>query len=212
MLQGSAQGWLMGLASYAEREGEDELLREYTMRVQRNYGIANGLQYTLLAAHELASGERLLKVRNPWADVEWKGKWSDHDAESWTEELKQELWRGRDMGGRQQDGIFFITYDKAEQFFETLTVMCYGTTTQDHTGSAMTAMTDEELLGVFQAYDSDCSGYLDWPELLDFIKALCSTVHMCARRRGIDSDMCLIAGSEGQRPGGCEKGAAEMGL
>ena len=34
--------------------------------------------------------ERLIKVRNPWGDFEWKGDWGD-DSELWTPRLEKLL-------------------------------------------------------------------------------------------------------------------------
>lgn len=47
-------------------------------------------QYRVLGYDESRQGKRiirLLKIRNPWGQNEWKGDWGDHSYK-WTEELK----------------------------------------------------------------------------------------------------------------------------
>jgi hypothetical protein len=48
-------------------------------------GIVQGHAYTLLAAlmfNFKGQNYRLIKLRNPWGKVEFKGQWSDYD-ENW---------------------------------------------------------------------------------------------------------------------------------
>ena len=37
--------------------------------------------------YDINSGEKLIKMRNPWGYGEWKGDWSD-DSSKWTSALK----------------------------------------------------------------------------------------------------------------------------
>jgi len=52
------------------------------------YGSRNGIvekhAYSIMEAREV-NGQRLLKLRNPWGNTEWKGAWSDGSSE-WTPE------------------------------------------------------------------------------------------------------------------------------
>lgn len=48
--------------------------------------------------------ERLVKLRNPWGNGEWKGDWSD-ESNKWTPQLKQELGLKN-----EDDGVFFMNY------------------------------------------------------------------------------------------------------
>ena len=59
--------------------------------------------YSILEAREV-KGERLLKLRNPWGRMEWKGAWSD-GSEQWTPEWMQLL--DHRFG---DDGVFWISY------------------------------------------------------------------------------------------------------
>jgi hypothetical protein len=71
------------------------------------HGIRNGIlekhAYSILETREVG-GERLLKLRNPWGNTEWKGAWSDGSAE-WTPEWMQLL--NHKFG---DDGVFWISY------------------------------------------------------------------------------------------------------
>ncbi|PCD20140.1 hypothetical protein FGRA07_11771 [Fusarium graminearum] len=70
-------------------------------------GISEGHAYILLAAHILESGQRLLKLRNPWAHSRkgiWEGPWSDGSKE-WTPEVQQEL-----KHGFGTDSVFWISF------------------------------------------------------------------------------------------------------
>ena len=60
--------------------------------------------YSIMEAREV-KGLRLLKVRNPWGEGEWKGAWSD-GSEQWTPEWMQLL--NHRFG---DDGQFWISYE-----------------------------------------------------------------------------------------------------
>ena len=71
--------------------------------------LTNGLishhSYTLISAHNLMNGVKLLKLRNPWGNGEWTGAWSDKWT-GWTPELKSEL-----QVVEADDGQFFIALE-----------------------------------------------------------------------------------------------------
>jgi len=50
-----------------------------------NNGIASGHAYTLLSVWTINGDERVVKLRNPWGEKEWQGKWSDGDNHSWSQ-------------------------------------------------------------------------------------------------------------------------------
>lgn len=71
-------------------------------------GICEGHAYIIMKACTLRSGERLLKLRNPWGKVRkgvWEGPWSDGSKE-WTAEAQAEL--GHTFGN---DSVFWIPYE-----------------------------------------------------------------------------------------------------
>ena len=70
-------------------------------------GIQTAHAYVITDARTLKSGERLLKLRNPWGQVRkgvWEGAWSDGSKE-WTREAQDEL--GHKFGS---DSVFWISY------------------------------------------------------------------------------------------------------
>ncbi len=52
---------------------------------QREDGLVEGHEYTVISVHELkdAAKTKLVKLRNPWGRFEWNGRWSDGDTETW---------------------------------------------------------------------------------------------------------------------------------
>lgn len=73
------------------------------------HGIRSGHAYSLLQAKQLASGERLVQVRNPWGSGEWTGDWSDKSS-LWTPEAEAELGITRAERDRT-DGAFWMTVE-----------------------------------------------------------------------------------------------------
>ena len=82
-----------------------------------NNGIVSGHAYSILGIKELSSENvRLIKLRNPYGEVEWTGDWSDK-SEIWTEKLKKELnFKVKD------DGIFWMNYSDFITYFEIVNI------------------------------------------------------------------------------------------
>ncbi|KAI0180097.1 cysteine proteinase [Hypoxylon sp. FL1284] len=71
-------------------------------------GIREGHAYVVMDARTLKSGQRLVKLRNPWGKTRkgiWEGAWSDGSKE-WNNDVKEEL--GHQFGN---DSVFWITYE-----------------------------------------------------------------------------------------------------
>jgi hypothetical protein len=49
--------------------------------------------------------EKLIQLRNPWGETEWKGDWSDQ-SEKWTPEAKSAL----NYNVLSEDGIFWMPF------------------------------------------------------------------------------------------------------
>jgi len=78
-------------------------------------GIVRGHAYTILDAVEIRGDKevtRLVKIRNPWGNFEWKGDWSDQSP-LWTEELRREL----NYDPNPEDGIFFMNIRDYNKYF-----------------------------------------------------------------------------------------------
>lgn len=71
-------------------------------------GISEGHAYVVMEARTMESGQRLVKLRNPWGKIRkglWDGPWSDGSKE-WTMEAQQEL--GHKFGS---DSVFWIPFE-----------------------------------------------------------------------------------------------------
>jgi len=83
-------------------------------------GIVASHAYSLISAFEEfdRNGKkvRLLKIRNPWGDVEWNGAWSD-SCPNWTPEL-----RAKYKVEKKNDGIFYIGYEDFLKQFDDIQI------------------------------------------------------------------------------------------
>ncbi|TFK50435.1 cysteine proteinase [Heliocybe sulcata] len=70
-------------------------------------GLFTSHEYSILAALEVR-GKRFLKIRNPWGNSEWNGRWSDGSKE-WTSEWLQVLPELQHTFG--DDGQFLMEYE-----------------------------------------------------------------------------------------------------
>ncbi|KAF8316151.1 cysteine proteinase [Clavulina sp. PMI_390] len=70
-------------------------------------GLMRGHAYSVISAAEVR-GKRFVRVRNPWGDSEWNGRWSDGSKE-WTSEWLPALEELKHKFG--DDGAFVMTYD-----------------------------------------------------------------------------------------------------
>lgn len=61
---------------------------------------------------------RLLKLKNPWSHIRWRGNFSELDLSHWTEELKQALDFDPYSASTFDNGIFWIDYDSLLKFFD----------------------------------------------------------------------------------------------
>ena len=77
-------------------------------------GLVGSHAYSLLAALTVKTDQgprRLVKLRNPWGEAEWKGDWSD-DSSLWTPQLKAEV-----KFENKNDGIFYMSYEDFSKYF-----------------------------------------------------------------------------------------------
>ena len=79
-------------------------------------GLIDGHAYSLLKVYKVInrSGkeERLLKLRNPYGEKEFFGRWSD-GSDEWTEELKEIC----EFPGEDDDGIFYMSFKEIKKYF-----------------------------------------------------------------------------------------------
>ena len=74
-------------------------------------------RYSVIAAQEVG-GNKLVKLRNPWGQGEWKGRWSDGSPE-WTDEIKAALGSAESAA----DGQFWMDFNDFLMCFNLLSVV-----------------------------------------------------------------------------------------
>eukprot|EP01103_Thecamoeba_quadrilineata_P012643 TRINITY_DN32_c6_g1_i2.p1 TRINITY_DN32_c6_g1~~TRINITY_DN32_c6_g1_i2.p1 ORF type:complete len:450 (-),score=111.83 TRINITY_DN32_c6_g1_i2:105-1454(-) len=77
-------------------------------------GLVTGHAYGILRVEEI-NGLRLIKIRNPWGQHEWNGRYSDGSKE-WTPQLRQQL-NQKD----KNDGAFWMCFEDFMANWHTLT-------------------------------------------------------------------------------------------
>jgi len=88
----------------------------YTDKDDRD-GICYGHAYSVIDAREYSGQEgnfKLIKLRNPWGQGEWNGKWSDSD-KRWTPQLKQFF---NFTEGIRDDGLFYMEFSDFCEYYE----------------------------------------------------------------------------------------------
>ncbi|KAK9883715.1 hypothetical protein WA026_001902 [Henosepilachna vigintioctopunctata] len=79
----------------------------------------------LVATHAYAvmdiktvNGVRLLKLKNPWSHLRWRGNYSELDTTHWTPELQNLLRYDPSSAAQFDNGVFWIDYDSLCAFFD----------------------------------------------------------------------------------------------
>lgn len=83
LLEGEKNKYMMA-ASAGSTKASKELLESLGLIGNHSYGILDVRDII----KKDKSKDKLIRLRNPWGDFEWKGDWSD-DSELWTPELKK---------------------------------------------------------------------------------------------------------------------------
>lgn len=90
-------------------------------------GIVSDHAYTLLSALEIKDDYgnivKLVRIRNPWGEGEWKGDWSDN-SELWTDNTTSQVLRklGQNTSIKKEDGIFFMDFRDMKKCFADLQI------------------------------------------------------------------------------------------
>ena len=95
--------------------GQDHLSREELEK----RGLVSAHEYGVMWVKEILymkNKVKLLQIRNPWGEFEWKGDWSDQ-SKLWTPQLKNEL-----NFVEEDDGLFFMNYEDYLKYFRTTTI------------------------------------------------------------------------------------------
>eukprot|EP00899_Mesostigma_viride_P009191 jgi/Mesvir1/18273/Mv09540-RA.2 len=87
--------------------------------LQADVGIVEEHAYGLIKVVRTRAGDRLLQLRNPWGQVEWKGDWSDR-SDKWTPGTKRECgWSDAD------NGAFFMCWEDFRRVFGLVYVLFF---------------------------------------------------------------------------------------
>lgn len=106
----------------ASTPGEDHVT-EGGRFAKSSTGLIAGHAYTLISAVQLDSGHRLLRLRNPWGQMEWTGDWSDASP-LWSEAIKDEIRAKLDNVdfSDADDGVFWMSFEDVLQHFASINV------------------------------------------------------------------------------------------
>ncbi|XP_049872970.1 calpain-7-like [Pectinophora gossypiella] len=79
----------------------------------------------LVATHAYAvlkvicvNGVKLLKLKNPWSHLRWRGNYSELDTAHWTPQLQAQLNYDPDNAAQYDNGVFWIDYNSILEFFD----------------------------------------------------------------------------------------------
>lgn len=106
----------------ASTPGEDSVT-EHGRFAKSSTGLIAGHAYTLISAVRISRGDRLIKLRNPWGQLEWNGKWAD-DSSDWTPEIQAEILTMLPDHKFEQadDGIFWMSFEDVVKHFFSINV------------------------------------------------------------------------------------------
>lgn len=82
-------------------------------------GLVRSHAYAVLRI-EYICGVKLLLLKNPWAHIVWKGKYSVFDNKNWTPQLQKALGYDREKASREDIGIFWIDWDSFIQHYHAI--------------------------------------------------------------------------------------------
>ncbi|XP_015371723.1 PREDICTED: calpain-7-like isoform X3 [Diuraphis noxia] len=84
---------------------------------ERRTGLVSSHAYAVLAVQKV-NDLKLLKLKNPWAHVRWKGRYSELDEKSWTSQLRKTLNYDPTSAATFDNGIFWIDYASVIHHFD----------------------------------------------------------------------------------------------
>ncbi|KAL3766971.1 hypothetical protein ACHAW5_002879 [Stephanodiscus triporus] len=78
----------------------------------KKVGLFTGHAYAVLKIVWASNGTKLLQLKNPWASKGWKGRFSAHDTQSWSDPaFCKEVGYDIDSVATYDDGVFWMSWD-----------------------------------------------------------------------------------------------------
>eukprot|EP00049_Salpingoeca_infusionum_P011094 m.191191 g.191191 ORF g.191191 m.191191 type:complete len:931 (-) comp14835_c1_seq5:97-2889(-) len=65
-------------------------------------------------------GTKLLKLKNPWSHLRWRGRFSPTNTSSWTPELRRSLNYNPEAAAKADDGEFWIDWESVRNFYDVM--------------------------------------------------------------------------------------------
>ena len=81
-------------------------------------GLITGHAYAVLNVIETQSGQRLLLLKNPWANKGWKGRFSPLDSVWDDDSLSKEVGYDAKRAQKKDDGVFYIAWEDVLKYFQ----------------------------------------------------------------------------------------------
>merc|ERR1719495_2337952 len=75
-------------------------------------GLISRHAYSVLDVKQLKRGTRLVKLRNPWGNHSWTGRWSDASS-LWTPKLRKKL-----LPDGVEAGVFWMAFEDMICYFD----------------------------------------------------------------------------------------------
>ena len=84
-------------------------------------GLSPAHAYTFVKTYTVNTSkgvERIVKLRNPWGNGEFNGRWSD-SSKLWTPEIKKQCEYQED----RDDGVFYMSFDDFVKYYVTMGIV-----------------------------------------------------------------------------------------
>jgi len=95
--------------------------KELTEEDAKRLGLYTDHAYAVLGVVQTSNGTRLLQLKNPWKSHGWKGKFSVHDTESWSDPaFCAEVGYDANSAAKYDDGCFYMSWDDLLLYFRNL--------------------------------------------------------------------------------------------
>eukprot|EP00092_Neocalanus_flemingeri_P004142 GFUD01004456.1.p1 GENE.GFUD01004456.1~~GFUD01004456.1.p1 ORF type:complete len:815 (-),score=258.12 GFUD01004456.1:609-3053(-) len=82
-------------------------------------GLVSTHAYAVLDVREV-DGVKLLKLKNPWSHLRWRGNWSELDTTHWTDNFRKQLNYNPEDAANFDNGVFWIDYTSLQHYFDVL--------------------------------------------------------------------------------------------